>query len=102
MSQEPAPYNVEYTETDVSSTDDDGAAPAIKITRQVRIAGYRELTRQEGNTINGLKEAERLCNGWIDSLVAAECHDPRWIAIGRTHIEQGFMALVRSVARPGE
>jgi hypothetical protein len=26
--------------------------------------------------------------------------DQRWLAIGRTHIEQGFMAINRSIFRP--
>lgn len=27
-------------------------------------------------------------------------HDPRWLAIAQTQLQQGFMALTRSIARP--
>jgi hypothetical protein len=67
------------------------------------IKGYRELTCHEKDVINTLKEEERRILSAIERIrEAAPMHnnDARWFSIGVTHIEQGFMALVRSVARP--
>jgi hypothetical protein len=42
-----------------------------------------------------LRDMEKLASGGCDGPV-----DQRWIAIAKTHIEQGFMALNRSVFQP--
>jgi hypothetical protein len=36
----------------------------------------------------------------IDALVSNPLTDKRWLAIGRTNIEQGFMAVNRSIFQP--
>jgi len=33
----------------------------------------------------------------LESLVAT---DKRWVSIGKTHLQQGFMAAIRGVAQP--
>ena len=36
----------------------------------------------------------------MDELKGKDEIDQRWLAIARTHIEQGFMALNRAIFRP--
>ena len=60
------------------------------------IKGYQELSSEDLQAINDLKELENSLGSVVESLSG----DPRWRAIGRTHLQQGFMALVRSIARP--
>ena len=36
----------------------------------------------------------------LDLLASDKTIDQRWLAIGRTHIEQGWMAVNRAVFRP--
>ena len=66
------------------------------------IPGYQDVSadRQSAVTINKLLEEEVLRR-----LDALETHrsdiDRRWLAIGRTHIEEAFMAINRSIFQPG-
>ena len=64
------------------------------------IKGYRELTAEEIGEVNRLKELEAKVLSTVAALRDSSQYDPRWVAIGQTHIEQGFMALARSILRP--
>ena len=64
------------------------------------ITGYRELEQDEIAVINILKSKEQEVLALLDGLNTAGAYDKRWIAEGRIHIELGFMAAIRSVARP--
>ena len=50
---------------------------------------------------NDMKELEEQVLRVLDdlSLVQSDC-DPRWLAIARTNIEQGFMAMNRAIFKP--
>lgn len=61
--------------------------------------GHRALSRREAGLIDRLKRAEEAALRALDRL-EEETVDPRWRALARTQIEMGFMAAVRSVARP--
>ena len=66
------------------------------------IKGYRDLSQDEIDVMNEIKaEGERL-SALCDKLTSAlhPVSDGRWVAIGKTHLQQGIMALVRAVARP--
>ena len=67
-----------------------------------KITGYRDLSQDEINVMNEIKargaELGALCDRLTSALHPAS--DGRWVAIGKTHLQQGIMALVRSVARP--
>lgn len=64
------------------------------------IKGYRDLSQEEINATNAVKkEAERI-GFLIEELEANEHLDQRWVAIAKTHLQQGFMAAVRAVAQP--
>lgn len=72
------------------------------------IKGYRDLSQAEIDVINQIKEAGARVGTLVDRLNEMQrgdanspvLPDQRWVAIGRTHLQQGFMALVRSVAKP--
>jgi hypothetical protein len=73
------------------------AAPSATIT------GYRELTSEEKALINTIKdkaeEVGKLCDK-LRGLRGMSIADRRWLDIGETDLQKGFMSLVRSVARP--
>jgi len=64
-----------------------------------KIKGYRELSQAEIDAMNLVKEQGIALENVIDQLKKLEA-DPRWVAIGTTHLQQGLMALTRSVAKP--
>lgn len=70
------------------------------------ISGYRDLTDDEIDTINQIKEKAAevgvLCDKIESGMHGANINvDPRWLAIGRTDLQKGFMSLTRAIARPG-
>ncbi len=82
-----------------------------------KISGYRELDQSEIDAMNYLKAQEAAILDYLNELsgitgqhihgrggqtVPVMRHDQRWLSIARTHIQQGFMAACRAVARPGE
>lgn len=71
--------------------------------------GYRKLNSIEIARINRLKvcanDVHNLCKDMAVTIMTTEgedmCEpDPRWIAIAETHLQQGFMALTRAIAKP--
>lgn len=65
-----------------------------------KITGYRDLSQDEIDSMNIIKELGAQIETQIDSLSAMREVDQRWVAIGKTHLQQGIMALVRAVAKP--
>lgn len=69
-----------------------------------KIKGYRELSQEEINLMNQIKDFGPKLKALIDSLQDKDLQvptvDKRWIAIGRTHLQEGLMALTRAVAKP--
>lgn len=65
------------------------------------IKGYRELNESEIAAMNEIKmkgaELEQLILKMEESSLEA---DKRWISIGKTHLQQGLMALTRAIAKP--
>ena len=64
-----------------------------------KIKGYRELNEDEIALMNRIKELGPKLQLLVADLEGFEM-DRRWIAIGKTHLQQGLMALTRSVAKP--
>ncbi len=64
------------------------------------ITGYRQLTPDEITAINQVKMLEQGIMQLIDHVKLLPQCDQRCAAIAATNIQQGFMWLVRSVARP--
>lgn len=64
------------------------------------IKGYRDLSVNEIELINeGKKLAEEVW-AFIALLHKKENTDKRWVAIAQTDLQKGFMAAIRSIAKP--
>lgn len=63
-----------------------------------KITGYRDLNQGEIDRMNEGKALAEQVGAWIDGLAGSA--DPRWLAIGKTQLQQGFMAAIRSIAQP--
>lgn len=64
------------------------------------IKGYTPLTQNQVDLMNAVKAAEGTILQIIRNLADDADIDPRWLAIGKTDIEKGFMSVCRSIARP--
>jgi hypothetical protein len=64
------------------------------------IMGYRDLTAGEVSGMNAVKAHAEYIGTLVDNLTRDTEMDQRWVAIARTHLQQGFMALTRAVAKP--
>lgn len=83
------------------------------------IKGYRELSQEEIDLMNQVKAHAEGCNELIKKLAQmnslrfkgtvdgvpfetsiANGESNRWSAIAKTQLQQGYMALVRSIALP--
>lgn len=65
-----------------------------------QIKGYRELSQTEIDLMNEIKSKGAELGVLVDKLEQAQSCDARWIAIGKTDLQKGLMALTRSVAQP--
>jgi hypothetical protein len=65
-----------------------------------QIKGYRELSQDEIDAMNKIKEAGAEIGKIVELLEMVPEIDKRWLAIGKTDLQKGFMALTRSIAKP--
>lgn len=66
-----------------------------------KIAGYRELNEGEIAAMNEVKmKGEELGQLIMKMEETSLDVDKRWLAIGRTHLQEGLMALTRAIAKP--
>lgn len=73
-----------------------------------KIKGYRDLSQEEIDLMNEIKEKAAEVGALVEKLEKAdfarsadEDTDKRWVDIGKTDLQKGFMALTRSIAKPG-
>jgi hypothetical protein len=64
------------------------------------IAGYLPQTEVAIELVNTNKELEEQVLRRLDALGHGVDVDKRWLAISRTAIEQGFMAMNRAIFKP--
>ncbi len=77
------------------------------------IKGYRELSPIEIELMNEIKAKAEDVGSLVEKLatlhytvdpesktVTNDRPDQRWVSIGRTELQQGFMALTRAIAKP--
>lgn len=73
------------------------------------IKGYRDLSHEEIDLMNEGEELASSVGEWIDKLQKSTVNvnganiyiaDKRWLEIGKTDLQKGFMATIRSIARP--
>jgi len=63
------------------------------------VRGYRNLTDAEVEWVNSIKMLEELvAERWGD--VARREVNQRWMAVARTHFQEGFTALIRAITQP--
>ena len=68
--------------------------------QQPKITGYRQLNEEEVALMNEIKQKGEELALLINKLQCTPSTDPRWIAIGKTNLQMGLMALTRGVAKP--
>lgn len=66
----------------------------------IPVAGYKPQSQETIDKVNHNKELEELSLRAIDAYVIDPEVDQRWLAIGRTHLEQAWMAINRSIFKP--
>lgn len=65
------------------------------------VAGYRSQSEENVALVNGFKQSEEYILRTLDELAKeGDTIDKRWLAIGRTQLEQAFMAINRAVFQP--
>jgi len=82
---------------------------------QPKITGYRQLTEAEVALMNEGKALAEQCGAFIaklrthsqagsNAVLGSPSKEPpldqRWISIGATDLQRGFMAVIRGIAQP--
>ena len=65
-----------------------------------KITGYRELTEQEIDLMNQIKQKGVELGNLVELLRRFSDVDQRWVSVGATDLQTGLMALTRAVAKP--
>ena len=65
-----------------------------------KITGYRDLTQEEIDLVNDIKDVGGTLATLVSTLRANPNLDQRWVSIGATDLQTGLMALTRAVTRP--
>lgn len=71
-----------------------------------KITGYRDLTEEEISLMNRAKALAVEVGKLVDEIpiysaeTGGHAIDMRWLNIGKTDLQKGFMAIIRSIARP--
>ena len=65
-----------------------------------KIKGYRDLGEKEIALMNEVKELAEKVGELVVKLQSHRELDQRWISIGSTDLQKGFMSLVRGIAQP--
>lgn len=64
------------------------------------VRGYRDLSGEDVGAINMIKDHEMSLAALWGFVERRPDTDPRWLNIARVHFQEGFSALVRSIAKP--
>lgn len=64
------------------------------------VAGYTTQSADKVGEVNINKQLEETILKRLDDLKTDGSVDQRWLAIGRTGIEQAFMAINRAIFKP--
>lgn len=65
------------------------------------VEGYRPQSDLAVSRVNSNKQAEERLLRALDDYALDPTIDKRWLALARTQIETGFMALNRAIFQPG-
>ena len=72
----------------------------LQDTTQNHNTKYPKLSIHELETINFVKLIGIEIGGMCDKIEKMHDIDKRWLAIGKTNLQQGLMAITRSIAKP--
>lgn len=72
----------------------------MTIHQTLPVAGYTPQTGDKVALVNANKRAEEQILRILDDLAENPETDKRWLAIGRTQMEQAWMAINRSIFKP--
>lgn len=64
------------------------------------IKGYRNLSDEEIELMNECKTLANSVGELVVKLSEIDGIDQRWINIGKTDLQKGFMSVVRGIAQP--
>lgn len=64
------------------------------------IKGYRNLTEEEIALMNKTKTLAEEVGALVEELQGMNGLDQRWVSIGMTDLQKGFMSLIRGIAQP--
>lgn len=67
---------------------------------KAKITGYRQLSEAEMAMMNEGKALAERCGDWVKKLRQDGSLDQRWVSIGATDLQRGFMAVIRGIAQP--
>lgn len=82
---------------------------------QPKVTGYRQLSEAEVALMNEGKALAEQCGAYIEKLRKHPATSPnlmpaiigdkpsldqRWVSIGATDLQRGFMAVIRGIAQP--
>lgn len=65
-----------------------------------KITGYRQLSDDEMAMMNEGKALAVQCGEWVEKLRQNAELDQRWVSIGATDLQRGFMCVLRGIAQP--
>lgn len=66
-----------------------------------KIKGYRDLSQEDIESMNECKALAEQVGALVAKLRAGSVAcDQRWVSIGATDLQTGFMALIRAIAQP--
>lgn len=66
----------------------------------IPVSGYKPQSQETIDLVNLNKATEETALRALDHLATLDFVDKRWLAIGRTQLEQAYMAINRSIFKP--
>lgn len=101
---------ITITDGDLPLAGGGGSTAGTPVLIQPAITGYRQLSQAEADLMNEGKALAQQCGAFIAKLrthppVGAisdvgPALDQRWISIGATKLQEGFMCVTRGIAQP--
>lgn len=67
----------------------------------IPVSGYKPQSQETIDLVNQNKRTEESILRALDEMRGDDTYDQRWLAIARTQLELGFMAMNRAIFKPG-
>ncbi len=68
--------------------------------QHTKIKGYRDLSQQEIDAMNSIKDAGNALGALIEDLQAQPGIEQVFLATGKADIQKGLAMVIRSIAQP--